>query len=123
MWVDILVDCCIAVIHSRKALGARGYNSGLAPMPLSIPGKMDALIVLLLDAIKLRESFMETLRRLLTDRQMCLLLIVQVRARKRSRRPASTAPLLPWGGEKRSRIVYAGTYVCMFSMYIAVTIS
>ena len=75
MWVDVLVDCSITVIHSRN--GPPGTQR--TAIPESFPGKMDALHVLLSDAVQMRCTYMAKLRSLMSDRQMCLLLIIQVR--------------------------------------------
>jgi hypothetical protein len=66
-----LLDACVALAEPRS-------EPVDAPIPPPLLGHLDTLSVLLSSDLMLRKQIMFVLRRTLSVRQMCLLLIVQV---------------------------------------------
>lgn len=66
-----LREACITMARQQRELGHCGI-----PPPLL--GHLDMLSVLLAKDLSLRKQIMATLRKTLSPRQMCLLLVVQV---------------------------------------------
>jgi hypothetical protein len=66
-----LLDACVTQAQTRN-------EPALAPIPPHLLGHLDTVSVLLSSDLMLRKQIMFVLRRTLSVRQMCLLLIVQV---------------------------------------------
>lgn len=76
------LDACITMARLQRQIPQ-------APVPPNILGHLDTLAVILSNDVGLRKQIMATLRKMLPLRQMCLLLVVQVRVLLRSDVPAS----------------------------------
>jgi hypothetical protein len=87
-----LQEACITMAHQQRELG----HSSIPPPVL---GHLDMLSVLLANDLSLRKQIMASLRKTLSPRQMCLVLVVQVRTHV-SMPPTSlsTLPCAPCGG-------------------------
>jgi hypothetical protein len=67
-----LQEACITMAHQQRELGH-------STIPPPVLGHLDMLSVLLANDLSLRKQIMATLRKTLSPRQMCLVLVVQVR--------------------------------------------
>lgn len=70
------LDACITMARLQRQIPQ-------APVPPNILGHLDTLAVILSNDVGLRKQIMATLRKMLPLRQMCLLLVVQVRGCRR----------------------------------------